>query len=130
MEIYEIFDAVATASNKEKKMKVLLDNDCVALRDIIKINFDDELSIHVSKKVPWVPNMEPTQSLKAITKFLLPLSTGTVDSVRADTSFKAMLEQVHPMDAQILYDAVKGRLKVKGLTSNLVKNVWGEKFVT
>jgi len=130
VEIYEILDKVATAASREDKMKVLVDNDCLALRDIMKINFDNDLKIHVSKKIDWMPSDDITNSLKGVTKYLVPLSKGDIEIERADKSFKAMLEQINPMDAQILYDAVKGNLKVKGLTEKLVKGVWGDKFIT
>lgn len=129
MEIYEILENVATATTREDKMKVLLDNDCVALRDIIKINFDDKLTIHISKKIKWEPAMEPTKSLRNITKYLVPLSKGDIEQDRADASFKAMLEQIHPMDSQVLLEAVKGKLKVKGMTPSLVNGVWGDNFI-
>ena len=130
MQIYEILDAVEAASTREDKMKVLADNDCIALRDIMKTNFDKSIKIYVSKNVEWSPNMEATQSLKDVTKYLVPLSKSDVDRERADASFKAMLEAVHPMDAQILLDSTKKKLKIKGLTEKLVTGVWGEGIVS
>jgi hypothetical protein len=130
MEIYEILDAVETAATRENKMKVLADNDCLALRDIMQINFDKNLKIFVSKNLEWQPNMDATKSLRAVTKYLVPLSKGDVDQPRADASFVALLEAIHPMDAQLLLDATKGVLKVKGLTSNLIKGVWGNGIIT
>jgi len=130
MEIYEILDAVESVKSREEKMEVLVNNDCLALRDILKINFDSNLTIHVSKKLSWTPSVAPTNSLKDITKFLVPLSKGNVEQDRADASFVALLESVHPMDAQILTEAVAGKLKVKGLTSKLIKGVWGERIIS
>jgi len=130
MEIYEILDAVATAPTKVDKMKVLVDNDCIALRDILKTNFDDNIHIHVSNNIPWEPNFNSNKSLKDITKYLVPLSKSTINEERADKSFKAMLEQIHPMDAQILVDATRQRLKYKGLTAKLIQGVWGEKIIS
>jgi hypothetical protein len=130
MEIYEILDAVATAPTKVDKMKVLADNDCIALRDILKTNFDKNLHIHVSTEVQWEPNFNSNKSLKDITKYLVPLSKGTVEVDRANKSFKAMLEQIHPMDAQVLLDATKQSLKYKGLTAKLIQGVWGKKIIS
>jgi len=125
MEIYEILEAVGSAQTREEKQKILGDNDCLALRDIMKINFDDNLTIHISKKINWSPNSAPTKSLRDITKYLVPLSKGDVSLERADKSFKAMLESIHPMDAQYLVEASKKKLKVKGLTKMLIENTWG-----
>lgn len=125
MEIYEILDAINKTNSPKEKIKILGDNDCLALRDIMKINFDKNITIYVSKKIDWSPQEEQKSDLKDITKFLVPLSKDTVDRGRADASFKAMLEQIHPADAVYLEQAVYKKLKVRGLTENLIKSVWG-----
>jgi hypothetical protein len=130
MEIYEIIEAVENASSRESKMKVLADNDCLALRDIMQINFDDKLLIHVSKGLQWQPNMEASKSLRNLTKYLVPLAKGDIEQERADKSYISLLEAIHPMDAQILTEAVKGKLKVKGLTLKLIKGVWGDRIIS
>jgi hypothetical protein len=130
MEIYEILDDVNEALSREDKMKVLANNDCLALRDIMKINFDPSVNIHISKNLPWQPNMEANKSLRDVTKYLVPLSTGKIDQDRADKSFVALLEAIHPMDAQILLEATKGQIKVKGLTQKLIQGVWGERIIS
>ncbi len=130
MEIYEILDKVAATTTREEKMNVLVDNDCLALRDLMQINFDNNLKIHISKNLPWEPNMEATKSLKEVTKFLVPLSKGDIEQERADKSFTSLLEAIHPMDAQLLVDATKGKLKVKGLTTKLIKGVWGDRIIS
>lgn len=130
MEIYEILEAVEVAKTREDKMKVLADNDCLALRDIMQINFDKNLVIQVSKDLSWTPNMEFNKSLKNVTKYLVPLSKGDIDLDRADSSYISLLEAIHPMDAQILQDAIGGKLKVKGLTKKLIKGVWGDRIIS
>ncbi len=130
MEIYEVLDAVETASTREDKMKVIADNDSLGLRDILKVNFNKKIKLNIDKSVNWTPSETPTQSLKDITKHLPSLTDTKLDKSRATKSFKAMLEQIHPMDAQVLQNAVKGKLKYKGLTSALVKEVYGNKFIT
>ena len=130
MEIYEILDAVHVAKTRDEKVKILGDYDCLALRDIMKVNFDRNIKIHVSKNINWIPQDNPIRNLKDITKYLVPLSKGTIEKGRADASFKAMLEQINPMDAQYLHQAVNKKLKVKGLTVSLIKEVWGNKILT
>ncbi len=129
MEIYEILDAVHEAYGAEAKSKILLDNDCLALRDIMKINFDDTLKIYVSKKIKWESGETQKVNLKEVTKFLVPLSKGKLEQGRADASFKAMLEQIHPKDAEYLEQAVYKNLKVKGLTKRLIHNTWGNRII-
>jgi len=129
MEIYEILDAVHEAQGSEEKMKILGDNDCLALRDLMKINFDKNVKIYVSKNINWIPQDEQKVKLKDITKFLVPLSKDTVDRGRADASLKSMFEQIHPADAVYLEQVVHRKLKVKGLTEKLIKSVWGKKVI-
>jgi hypothetical protein len=122
-------DAVHEAATREDKSKVLADNDCLALRDVLKVNFDDDLKIYVSKNVNWEPQDVQKVNLKDVTKFLVPLAKPEVDRKRADASFKAMLEQIHPADAMYLEQAVYKRLKIKGLTEKLIKGVWGNRIL-
>jgi len=129
MEIYEILDAVEESPTREGKIKILGDNDCLALRDIMKINFDEKVKIHVSKNINWLPQDTQVANLRDITKYLVPLAKGDVEQSRADSSYKAMLEQIHPMDAMYLDQAVNKKLKIKGLTEKLVKGVWGDKVI-
>ena len=120
MEIYEVLDAVETASTREDKMKVIADNDSLGLRDILKVNFNKKIKLNIDKSVNWTPSETPTQSLKDITKHLPSLTDTKLDKSRATKSFKAMLEQIDPMDAQVLQNAVinieKG-LKIKNRLS-------------
>jgi hypothetical protein len=129
MEIFEILDAVNEAQTREEKMKILGDNDCLSLRDIMKINFDKNITIHVSKNINWLSKDTHDTNLKDITKYLVPLSKGTIEQGRADASFKSMLERIHPADAVYLEQAAHKKLKVKGLTEKLIKSVWGDKIL-
>jgi len=129
MLIYEILDAVEEAQTREEKMEVLASNDSLALRDLMKVNFDPNIKLYLSKNVNWTPSESPSKNLKDITKFLVPfVEENTYDLGRRDSSFKAMLESIHPMDAQYLISIVKKQLKVKGLTEKLVRGVWGDRI--
>ena len=130
MEIYEVLEAVEAALTREDKMKVIANNDSLGLRDILKVNFNKKIKLNIDKGVNWTPSETHTQSLKDITKHLPALTNTELDKARATKSFKAMLEQIHPMDAQVLQNAAKGKLKYKGLTSALVEEVYGNKFIS
>ena len=123
MLIYEILDAVEAANTREEKMQVLASNDCLALRDLMKINFDPKVKLHLSKRIDWTPADQPTKNLKDITKFLVPYVERSDEKRQelVDNSFKQMLESIHPMDAQLLMLIVRKKLKVKGLTDMIVR---------
>jgi hypothetical protein len=85
----------------------------------------------VSKRVKWESDEKPTADLKDITKYLVPLSKrGKIEQDRADSSYRAMLQRIHPRDAEYLEAAVKKQLKVKGLTTLLIEGVWGDRILT
>lgn len=129
MEIYEILDSVNAEPSKNKKVEILMSNDSVALRSLMRINFDPDLNIHVTKNIQWEPNISATKGLNDIIKHIVPLSNqGKYEQKRADASFKAMLESIHVMDAQYLLDAVNKKLKVRGLTLRLAEEIWGKRI--
>jgi hypothetical protein len=130
-QIYEILVEVADAPKRVDKMKVLVDNDCIALRDLMKVNFDPNLTLYVSKKIDYKPAglVSHKSSLQLMTKFLVPLASETyLTSMRRDEIFKDILEKLHPQEAHILVEAKNKKLKVKGLTLKLIEGVWGKRI--
>jgi len=132
MEVWEILEAVGSAKTRAGKAKILMDNDSVALRSIMRINFDPDLILYVSDKLVWTPapnSAEWYTSLKNETKQLVPLvRKGGMTQERADYKFISILESMDPKDSQILMDAKNKQLKIKGLTLKLAEEVWGRRI--
>lgn len=132
MEIWEILEAVGEATKRESKAKILMDNDSVALRSIMRLNFDPDLVIYVSDKLEWTPAPNSSEwytTLKNETKQLVPLvKKNGMAQDRADYKFISILESMDPRDAQILLDVKNKKLKVKGLTLKLAEEVWGRRI--
>lgn len=132
MEIWEILEAVGEATKRESKAKILMDNDSVALRSIMRLNFDPDLVIYVSDKLEWTPAPNSSEwytTLKNETKQLVPLvKKNGMAQDRADYKFISILESMDPKDSHVLLAAKNKKLKVKGLTLKLAEEVWGRRI--
>ena len=134
MEIYEIMDAVGKTNSRTEKAKILMDNDSVALRSIMRINFDPDLIIYVSDDLDWTPAPNSSEwytTLKNETKNLVTLIKRPMDKLhqeRYDYKFAEILESMNPLDAHVLLDAKNKKLKVKGLTLKLAEEIWGRRI--
>ena len=132
MEIWEILTLVANEKTKEGKAKVLIANDSIALRSIMRVNFDPDLILYVSDDITYTPAPNSSEwytTLKNETKNLVPLAKkGGMPQQRADYKYQSILESMDPRDAKILDDARKKKLKVKGLTLKLAEEVWGRRI--
>lgn len=132
MEIWEILEQVGNESSRTGKAKILMDNDSVALRSIMRINFDPDLILYVDNNLDWTPapnSAEWYTTLKNETKQLVPLvKKGSMPKDRANYKFISILESMDPKDANVLLDAKNKKLKVKGLTLKLAEEVWGRRI--
>ncbi len=132
MEIWEILEQVGNESSRTGKAKILMDNDSVALRSIMRINFDPDLILYVDNNLDWTPapnSAEWYTTLKNETKQLVPLvKKGGMPKDRANYKFISILESMDPKDANVLLDAKNKKLKVKGLTLKLAEEVWGRRI--
>ena len=130
--LYEIFEEAAKAKTREDKKEVLLDYNCLALRDIVKGAYDDSIKFTLLPKgePPYTPNPEPKESLLEKSKTLRYFVTGgpgeKMPAVKRETMFIKLLESVHEKDAQILIWMKDKKLaqKYKGITKQLCSGVW------
>jgi hypothetical protein len=128
MEIYEILNKIDDESSKNKKIQILMDNDSVGLRTLMRINFDPDLLLYVND-TEWNPNTTGNyKTLSDNVKFLAPLAKKTTNRQRATESFKSLLEALHPIEAQYLLDAKNKKLKIRGLTLRLAEEIWGKRI--
>jgi hypothetical protein len=130
--LYEIFELAAEAKNREEKKKVLLDNSCLALRDIVKGSYDDSIKFTLLPKgqPPYTPNPEPKASLIEKSKTLRYFVTGgpgeKLNTVKRESMFIELLESIHEKDAQLIVWMKDKKLaqKYKGITKQLCSSVW------
>lgn len=128
MELYEILNTIDEEPSKNKKIQILMDNDSVGLRTLMRINFDPDLVLYADD-IDWNPNTTGNyKKLSDNVKFLVPLAKKSIDRKRATESFKSLLEALHPIEAQYLLDAKNKKLKIRGLTLRLAEEIWGKRI--
>ena len=130
--LYEIFDEAAKAKTRDEKKEILLDFNCLALRDIVKGSYDDSIKFTLLPKgqPPYTPNPEPKASLLDKSKTLRYFVTGgpgeKLNAVKREKMFIELLESVHEKDAQLIVWMKDKKLaqKYKGITKQLCSSVW------
>jgi hypothetical protein len=130
--VFEILEEAAEAKNRKEKIKVLQDNNCLALRDIVKSAYDDTISFSLLPKgsPPYIPAENPSASLMDKSSTLRYFVKGgpgeKLPSPRRETMFIELLESIHPKDAQLVIWAKDKQLsrKYKGITKKLVQATW------
>ena len=131
----EIATKINNAKDKPRKLKVLKDNDSVALRQVLKGAFDPNIEWLLPKgDVPFTPNDAPIGTehtiLQQEAKRLYMFTKGGDASLtqnKRETLFVQMLEGLSAEEAEFLVAVVNKKInnKYKGFTGNLVKEAFG-----
>tara|TARA_B100000902_G_C27123503_1_gene819887 strand:- start:324 stop:890 length:567 start_codon:yes stop_codon:yes gene_type:complete len=137
----EIATKVNNAKDKPRKLKVLKDNDSVALRQVLKGAFDPSIEWLLPKgDVPYTVNDAPVGTehtvLSQEAKRLYLFTKGgdnTLSNTKRETLFIQMLEGLSAEEADFLVAVVNKKVnnKYKGFTANLVKEAfnWTDNFM-
>ena len=138
----EIATKVNNAKDKPRKLKVLTDNDSVALRQVLKGAFDPNIEWLLPKgtDVPYTVNEAPIGTehtlLSQEAKRLYLFTKGGDNSLtqkKRETLFIQMLEGLSAEEAKFLITVVNKRVnnEYKGFTANLVKEAfnWNDNFM-
>lgn len=125
--IAEIVGKLQSAKTKTERLKILKDNDCAALRGILRMNFDASLVLALPDGAPpfreaKVPDGFGTTTLKTSAKgwyvFVEGLSPGIKQSKR-EQMFITLLESLDKTEASILIQAKEKKLDL-GLTKRAI----------
>ena len=137
----EIATKINNAKDKPRKLKVLKDNDSVALRQVLKGAFDPKIEwLLPMGDVPYTPNDAPVGTehtmLRQEAKRLYLFTKGGDGSLtqnKRETLFVQMLEGLSAEEAEFLVTVVNKKVnnKYKGFTGNLVKEAfdWDDNFM-
>ena len=137
----EIATKVNNAKDKARKLKVLKENDSVALRQVLKGAFDPNIEWLIPEgDVPYTPNDAPLGTdhniLSQDARSLYLFTKGgdnTLSSLKRETIFIQMLEGLSAGEAEFLVTVVNKKVnnKYKGFTANLVKEAfdWDDNFM-
>ena len=137
----EIANKVNNAKDKPRKLKVLQDNDSVALRQVLKGAFDPKIEWAIPEgEVPYTVNEAPigtdhtilSQEAKKLYMFVKGGDNSIKQSQR-ELIFIQMLEGLCAEEAEFLITVVNQKVnnKYKGFTANLVKEAfdWDDNFM-
>ena len=137
----EIATKVNNAKDKPRKLKVLQDNDSIALRQVLKGAFDPSIEWLLPKgDVPYTPNDAPLGTehtvLSQEAKRLYLFTKGgdsSLSSTKRETLFIQMLEGLCAEEAAFLVTVVNKKVNnvYKGFTANLVREAfdWNDDFM-
>jgi len=130
MEIYEIFNELRKMNNGEDKAKVLLDNDSLALRTLMRLNFDKNIKLNVSKDIEYraAARHDVVTTLIKETRNYARLTDLKLSRKMADNQFRTILESLDPKEAKILFAAMNKDLRMRGLSKKLAIEVWGDRI--
>ena len=138
----EIATKINNAKDKPRKLKVLKDNDSVALRQVLKGAFDPKIEwlLPMGDDIPYKVNDAPIGTehtmLRQEAKRLYLFTKGgdsTLSGTKRETLFIQMLEGLSAEEAEFLVAVVNKKVnnKYKGFTANLVKDAfnWDDNFM-
>ena len=137
----EVLTKVNNAKTKDKKIKILKENDSPALRAIIKSSFDPNIQwVMPEGDVPFKPNDVPegtehtrlNQEYRQLWHYIKGADAKT-PQYRKEQMFVQMLEGLHVEEAKVICYAKDKVLHqvYKGLSDNVVKEAfgWNENYV-
>ena len=138
----EIAMKVNNAKDKPRKLKVLKDNDSVALRQVLKGAFDPKIewALPTGDEIPYKVNDAPlgtdhTLLSREAKRLYLFIKGGdnTLSNTKRETLFIQILEGLSAEEAEFLVTVVNKKVnnEYKGFTANLVKEAfdWDDNFM-
>lgn len=126
--ISDILIGQSKIQSKVDKIAYLQKMNSAPLRDILRINFDDDV---ISTLPPGAPpykkddmpdgmNHSTLQNQFRKFKYFFKGTYTNMNPIKRERMFLEILEAIHPDDAQVFIDAKDKNLKYKGLTKKLV----------
>jgi hypothetical protein len=119
--LHEILSLVSKQRSKAKKIEVLKEYECDALKSVLIWNFDNTaISVMPEGEVPYKKNEAPLgtdhTSLRKEWKNLYHFVKGgndSLSSLRRESMFIQLLEGLHPDEAEIICLVKDGNLETK-----------------
>lgn len=140
--LHEILSLVSKQRTKAKKVEVLKEYECDALKSVLIWNFDETaISVMPEGEVPYKKNEAPLgtdhTSLRKEWKNLYHFVKGgndSLSSLRRESMFIQLLEGLHPDEAEIICLVKDGNLESKyKLKKDVVQEaykdiMWGDRI--
>lgn len=139
--VHEVLEKAAEAPTRKEKADILKANDSLALRDIFKGAYDDNIIFILPEgRPPFDPDDAPAgytrSSLQHQTKkFRYFVKGGPGENLPApkrERMFIEVLESIHPKEAELVLLMKEKKLAgvYKGITKKLVSELWPRLNIT
>lgn len=130
--VHEALTEVSKLNTKSAKINYLQKVDCPALKDILRINFDDTIVSLLPKGAPPyrkddMPDGVNYTSLNRQMKqfgYFFKGKYSDMKQIKRESLFAQLLEGINPRDAEVFIAAKDKSLKYKGLTKKLVMDAF------
>lgn len=130
--VYEVFEAVGKATKREDKIKILRENDTIALRDVLQGIYDSRVSwlLPTGAPPPYEPadpRSVPANLLTQNRQFTYFVKGGKGDNINAlkrESIFIRLLESIHPKDAELLISMINRKAPAKTVTLKLIEEAF------
>ena len=123
---FEVLEKASKARSKEKKIKILQENETWALKDILIGTYSEEIEFNLPPgEPPYTASQAhsaPTNLQRKNTEFRYFFKGGPGDKMSAlkrEGLFIGLLEVVHPEDAKVVIRMIN-KDKFQGISKNVV----------
>jgi hypothetical protein len=129
--IFEILEEAASKKTNEEKISVLQKNSSMALKDVLRGTIDSTIQWNLPEGEPpytaCEPHNCPANLLREHKKFKYFVKglqeSESLPAFKRERVFFAMLESVHPRDAELIVAMVNKKMP-KGISKNVVEKAF------
>ena len=116
--ISEILVNTNKLKTREDRIKYLHDQECTALKDVLRIAFDETISLALLEG-----KNKPSELRFEYPRFrnFVKSASPNLNQFKRETKFVELLESIHPDDAQLFCDAKDKKIKLKYITKATIK---------
>lgn len=130
--VHEVLTETSKINTKVAMIRHLQKADCPALKDILRINFDDTIVSLLPKGAPPYKKDDMPDGTNYTTlnrqmrqfAYFFKGKHSDMNQIKREKLFSSVLEGVNPLDAEVLIAAKDKNLKYKGLTKKLVMDAF------
>ncbi len=133
--MYEILDQINSTDSKNEKKRIMMENSTPWFKELLAYAFDPKYKFYVNKfpkeykepkdTAPGISFSDIQSELKRT--YLFMKGTPTADSIsegKRNILLIQMLESFEPTEAKVFVNMLNKDLKIRGLTYNLVTEVF------
>ena len=133
--IHEILEKAQQAPDDKERANILVANNCLGLRDVLRAAYDDTIVFTLPEGIPpYTSNVSkegisPTNLIRNTTQFTYFVKRGEGDKIpqfKRESVFVRLLEGIDPKDAEVLCAVKEKRLQAQysKVTKELVQKIW------